>query len=157
MELFIKAKNAEYFKRLGFSTKTIGSRVLFDKMFDSVYENMEGSYASVNRQIIRSFEKTMIEKSEEFKEVLGKIESSIKEKKEEKSALIESILEKEKEIKEKKEKKDKKKKKTKYEILKEKVSKMDKDELIETISENLDKQDKSYLAELAYDLEVEKL
>ena len=75
--------------------------------------------------------------------------------KKEKTALIESIREKEQEKKEDKDKK--KKKKTKHEILKEKISKMDKDKLIETINENLYKQDKKYLEELAYEFEVEKL
>jgi hypothetical protein len=53
METFIKNKNADYFKRLGFSTKVVGSQVLFDKLFDTVYEDLEGSYAKVNKQRLK--------------------------------------------------------------------------------------------------------
>jgi hypothetical protein len=97
----------------------------------------------------------MIDKNDEFKNVLEKIESSIQTKKEEKTALIESIREKQEEKQEKKEKK--KKKKTKYEILKDNLIEMDKDDLIKTINKNLDKQNKSYLIDLAYELEVESI
>lgn len=151
MESFIKNKDADYYKQLGFSTKKLGQRCITHEIFDPVYKKYENAYIDLNKKIIREFERIVVEEGEKVKEVINRIEKRDLEIKTQKDDLLKSIKEESNRHFEKKHKK----KKSKHEKLKDKLYDMEKDELIEYITKLLKKKSKRTLEDIAFDLEVE--
>jgi len=158
MDIFIKTKNADYFKRLGFKTKTVGSKALFHGIFDSVFDKHEADFLKIDKKILRGFESILFEKKEDVREIIENIENDIKKEKSKKKELLESkkVL-KDKEnsesIAEKKENTSKTSVKSKEnnELL-EKIKKMSKEDLIKKITRDIQERKKEYLINLYYSL-----
>ena len=69
MDTFIKAKTADYYKRLGFKGKKIGTTVIFNKLFDPIFDEYEIDYLKFDKKLIRSFESFISENSEQVKQL----------------------------------------------------------------------------------------
>lgn len=158
MESFIRNKNADYFKRFGFRCKKVGVEVIFNQLFDPVFEDYEGDFAKFNKKIMRAFESVILENPEEIKKITETIENRIETEKQEKTALAENIAQKIAERQQEQEKEEKlkpPKPKTERQIYHDKLKEMDKEELIKIISENVHKADKDYLIDLAFELKTD--